>query len=82
MMVAPTLYSLVVERPEPSAAQPQGLCLDKGYDYAEVRATLTVFGFTAHIHARGQEAQALKRQAGFTVRRWVVVDIVGSPSRR
>jgi len=55
MMVAPTLYSLVVERPEPSAAQPQGLCLDKGYDYAEVRATLTVFGFTAHIHARGKK---------------------------
>jgi putative transposase len=71
-LLAPTLYSIVIERPEPSAAQPQGLCLDKGYDYAEVRATLTVFGFTAHIHARGEEAQALKRQAGFRARRWVV----------
>jgi transposase len=70
--VAPTLYSLVVDRPEPTAAHPQGLCLDKGYDYEEVRATLAVFGFTAHIRARGEEAHALKRQAGFKARRWVV----------
>ena len=71
-LVAPTLYSLVVERPEPTEEEPQGLCLDKGYDYEEVRATLAVFDFTAHIHARGQEAQARKRQAGFRARRWVV----------
>jgi putative transposase len=71
-LLAPTLYSVVVERPEPSAEQPQGLCLDKGYDYEEVRATLAVFGFTAHIRARGEEAHALKRRAGFTARRWVV----------
>jgi putative transposase len=71
-LLAPTLYRIVLERPEPSAEQPQGLCLDKGDDSAEVRATLTVFGFTAHIRARGEEAQALKRQAGFRARRWVV----------
>jgi len=71
-LVAPTLYSLVVERPEPTAEAPQGLCLDKGYDYEEVRATLAVFGFTAHITARGKEARALKRRAGCKARRWVV----------
>jgi putative transposase len=71
-LLAPTLYSIVIERPEPTAEQPQGLCLDKGYDYEEVRATLAVFGFTAHIHARGEEAQAIKRRAGFTAHRWVV----------
>jgi putative transposase len=71
-LVAPTLYSIVIERPEPTARQPQGLCLDKGDDYEEVRATLTVFGFTAHIRARGEEAQALKCKAGFRARRWVV----------
>jgi hypothetical protein len=71
-LLASTLYSIVVERPEPSAAQPQGLCLDKGDDYEEVRATLAVFGFTAHLHGRGEEAQVLKRQAGFRARRWVV----------
>jgi putative transposase len=71
-LLAPTLYSIVVERPEPTRAHPQGLCLDKGYDYEEVRATLAVFGFTAHIRARGAEARALKRQAGVQARRWVV----------
>ena len=71
-LVAPTLYSLVVERPEPTEEEPQGMCLDKGYDSEEVRATLAVFGFTAHSPARGQEARALKRQAGLTARRWVV----------
>ena len=71
-LLAPTLYSIVVERPEPTAAQPQGLGLDKGYDYEEGRATLAVFGFTAPIRARGEEAHALKRQAGFRARRGVV----------
>jgi transposase len=71
-LVAPTLYSMVVERPEPTAEQPQGLCLDKGSDYDEVRATLAVFGFTAHLRTRGEEAQVLKRQAGVRARRWVV----------
>jgi transposase len=71
-LVAPTLYSLVVERPDPTPAHPQGLCLDKGYDYAEVRATLAVFGFTAHLRTRGEEAHALKQKAGVRARRWVV----------
>jgi transposase len=71
-LVRETLNSLVVERPEPTAAHPQGMCLDKGYDYDEVRASLAEFGFTAHIRARGAEAQALKREAGFRARRWVV----------
>jgi putative transposase len=63
---------MVVERPEPTNAQPQGLCLDKGDDDEEVRATLAVCGFTAHMRARGEEAHALKRRAGFRARRWVV----------
>jgi putative transposase len=71
-LLTPTLYSLVVERPEPTAAHPQGLCLDRGYDYEEVRATLAAFGFTAHIRARGEEAQALKHKARVRARRWVV----------
>ena len=30
------------------------------------------FGFTAHIRSRGEEAKAIKREAGFRARRWVV----------
>jgi putative transposase len=48
------------------------MCLDKGYDYNEVRDILKEFLFTAHIRARGEEAQAIKRAAGFKARRWVV----------
>jgi putative transposase len=71
-LLHPTIESIVVERPEPTEEQPQGMCLDKGYDYQEVRDILRAFGFTAHIHPRGEEAQAIKREAGFKARRWVV----------
>ena len=67
-----TIMGIVVERPEPTEAKPQGMCLNKGYDYQEVRDILHDFGFTAHIHPRGEEAQAIKREAGFKARRWVV----------
>jgi transposase len=71
-LLRPTIESIVVERPEPSQKQPQGICLDKGYDYDEVREILREFGFTAHIRPRGEEARAIKKQAGFQARRWVV----------
>lgn len=71
-VVRETVEALVMARPEPTLEQLQGLCLDKGYDYDEVRALVNAFGFTAHIRARGEEANALKRNAGFTARRWVV----------
>ena len=71
-LVRATIASMVVKRPDPTEEQPQGLCLDKGYDYQEVRETLVAFGFTAHIRSRGEEAQALKQEAGKRARRWVV----------
>lgn len=71
-LVRATIESLVVERPAPTDAQPQGMCLDKGYDFAEVRAVLAEFGFTAHIRSRGEEAKQLAREAGKIARRWVV----------
>ena len=70
-MVRETLESIPVKRPEPTRRKPQGICLDKGYDYDDVRAAVAQFGFTAHIRSRGEEAQALKKEAGFKARRWV-----------
>ena len=67
-----TLESIPVERPQPTPAAPQGLCLDKGYDFDEVRALVDEFGYTGHIRARGEETQAVKREAGHKARRWVV----------
>jgi putative transposase len=71
-LVRMTIASIPVDRPKPTREQPQGMCMDKGYDYEEVRETVREFGFTAHIRSRGEEAQALKREAGFKARRWVV----------
>jgi IS5 family transposase len=59
-------------RPAPTDGKPQGLCLDKGYDYDEVRDIAEEFGFTAHIRSRGEGAQELKRRARAQARRWVV----------
>jgi putative transposase len=71
-MARETIESIPVERPRPTRRAPQGMCLDKGYDYDEVEALLREFGFTAHIRRRGEDAQKIKRQAGHKARRWVV----------
>jgi len=71
-MMQATLESIPVKRPKPIRKKPQGLCLDKGYDYDEARDLAMEFGYTAHIRTRGEEAQALKRATGFKARRWVV----------
>jgi len=71
-LVRETIESIVVDRPKPTKKQPQGMCLDKGYDYQEVRDTLKAFGFTAHIRSRGEEAKELTAEAGKRARRWVV----------
>ena len=70
-LVRATLESIVVERPEPTPDQPQGVCLDKGYDYQEVRDTLAEFGFTGHIRV-GRRSPSHQTRAGFRGRRWVV----------
>ena len=71
-LVEATLESIPVKRPKPTKKEPQGLCLDKGYDYDEVRELAEEFAYTAHIRGRGEEAQAIKREVGFKARRWVV----------
>ena len=71
-MVRETIASIAADRPSPSRRAPQGVCLDKGYDYTEVRDLLREFLFTAHIRCRGEEAKAIKNAAGFKARRWVV----------
>ena len=70
-LVRATVDSLSVPRPPLRPESPQGLCLDKGYDYDEVRRTLEEFGVTAPIRSRGEEAQAIKKEADFKARRWV-----------
>ena len=71
-MVEETIRSIPMPRPDPTAETPQHLCMDKGYDYEAVRGLVADFGYTAHIKARGEEAEAIKTEAGFKARRWVV----------
>lgn len=71
-MVRSTIENIMVKRPKPTTQKKQNMCLDKGYDYEEVRGILKEFGFTAHIRSRGEEAKEIKKQAGKRARRWVV----------
>lgn len=49
------------------------LCLDKGYDFADIPELVEdVYRYTAHIRSRGEEADELRREAGKKARRWVV----------
>lgn len=66
-----TLDSVPIKKPRPSRQRPQNLCLDKGYDFDEVRDLAKEFRFTAHIRSRGEEAHSVRKSAGFKARRWV-----------
>jgi len=70
-LTAETLGSIPIERPEVRPYHRQHLCLDKGYDYDEVRDLAEAFGYTAHIRSRGEEAKALKADLCKRARRWV-----------
>ncbi len=54
-LVERTLEAAMVQRPEPTAYQPQNMCLDKGNDYPEVRKLVAAWGYTGHIKSRGEE---------------------------
>lgn len=71
-MLATTLQATMAPRPAMTPEAAQHLCLDAGYDYAEVHQLLADWGFTAHIRPRNQEAQEKKCIPGYRARRWVV----------
>ena len=70
-LVEPTLASIPIARPEPTAKAPQHLCLDKGYDYTDTRELVALNGYIGHIKARGEEIR-IKKTKGIKARRWVV----------
>jgi len=71
-LLAQTIESVPIERPEPTPAKPQGLCLDRAYDVVPIRELAAEHGFTPHIRARGEEIQLKARTPGWRARRWVV----------
>ena len=71
-LTRPTLQSQIVQRPDPTEEHPQNLCLDKGYDYNEVREIVAACHYIEHIRTRGEEAQEKRDIPGYRARRWVV----------
>jgi len=68
-MVKATLDNRVAVAPE---SQVQNLCLDKGFDYDEVRDLVKAYGYIAHIRSRGEENKDIADIPGYRARRWVV----------
>lgn len=68
-LVEQTFESIQINKP---SGKKSNVCMDKGYDYNEVRELVYEFGYTAHIRARGEEAKKLKKGALKKARRWVV----------
>ena len=71
-LLAPTLDSVPIERPEPSLASPQALCLDGGYAYPWVYELAAGRGYTAQIRRRSDELELKRTTPGWRARRWVV----------
>src|SRR5579885_3682115 len=71
-LLAATLQATVIPRPTPSAAHPQHLCRDAGYDNHPCRETVAEAGYIAHIRSRSDEHHAKQHTPGYQARRWVV----------
>ena len=71
-LLARTLDSIVVERPEPTDETPQNLCLDKGYDNPTGREATESRTYVPHIRRIGEEKLDEKRRKRHPARRWVV----------
>jgi putative transposase len=50
-----TIEAIIVERPKPTKAKPQNLCLDKGYDNPTSQAAVEKHKYTGHIRRIGEE---------------------------
>jgi hypothetical protein len=50
------LNSIPLERPAPTAARPQRLCLDRDFDSSPLRELAVRHGYAPHIRARVEEA--------------------------
>lgn len=72
-----TLEAIVIERPEPSEAALQHLCLDKGYDKDPVREVLERHGYIPHIRRIGEETKDSEGEKRYPARRWVVERTLG-----
>ena len=72
-MVQETLTSIPVERPTPTPEKPQGMCLDKGYDFDEVRdAAGRRLGSPPTSGHGVRKPKRSSMKPAYKARRWVV----------
>src|ERR671931_2301280 len=71
-MTKERIASIPIKRPKPTKKKRQGMCMDKGYDFDEVRILLRQFHFVPHIRSGGEEVQCMKKSPRWRARRWVV----------
>jgi putative transposase len=67
-----TIEAIVVDRPRPTKAKPQHLCLDAAYDNSTGRRAATDAKYTPHIVPKEKEKRSSVRRKGSQPRRWVV----------
>jgi putative transposase len=67
-----TIEAIVVDRPEPTAEEPQHLCLDAAFDNPRGEGAATAAGYIPHIRRIGEEKRSCDKSKGHKPRRWVV----------
>ena len=70
-----TQATLEAQRIVPSDLQDgerRNLCLDKGYDYKEVRGIVAAWGYVGHIPPRDERERIIHDIPNYRARRWVV----------
>ena len=72
LLLTATLDALIVQRPEPTTAEPQRLCLDKAYDNPASEATIKAHGYEGHVRRIGEEKLDQSGERSHPARRWVV----------
>jgi len=76
-----TLGAVVVERPKPTAENPQHLCLDKGFDNPSGEEAVAKHDYVGHIRRIGEEKLDAADEKSYPARRWVVERTLGWLSR-
>jgi len=69
MLLKGTLDAIIIERPSHEVTQ--NICMDKGYDFPDIRELVEEYGYSAHIRRRGEENIRIDIP-GYRARRWVV----------
>ena len=71
-LLAMTLESVVIERPDGRDDGTRHVCLDKGYDNPTGRRAVPAHGYWGHIRRIGEEKLDGKGVKRYPARRWVV----------